>query len=141
MFGFGGGKASTDGELTCLYIDAGGDLQIIQMPRVGKFLIDKKNRMAWAIAPGLQRAFQGRLVQVITELSCVPQGTSTDAVYQPPEVVRIIDEVYDFHMQGMTEDSKKETFAGVIRFIALLVAVLVVVMIIAGLFQSGAWHI
>lgn len=141
MLGFGGGKATTKGKLDCLYIDAGGDISIISMPRVGKFLIDKDSRMAWAIAPGLQKTFLGRLVQVITELSCCPQGSCTDTPYQSPEVERIIDETYDFYMQGMTEDAKKETFAGAIKFIALLSAVLVVVMIIGGLFQSGAWHL
>ena len=141
MRGFGGGKASTDGELPCLYIDAGGDMQIIKMPRVGKFLIDKKNRMAWGISTSLQKAYKGMLMQIITETSCCPQGASTDTAYQSPEVDRIIDETYDVVMQGMQEEQKKETFAGAIKFIALLAAVLVVVMIIAGLFQSGAWNI
>lgn len=140
MFGRGG-KASTGGSLDCLYIDAGGDMTIVQMPREGKFLIDKKNRLAWGIAPGLQKAYKGTLMQIITELSCCPQGTSTDTAYQSYEIDRIIDECYDYVMQGMQEDQKRETFAGAIKFIALLSAVLVVVMIIGGLFQSGAWHL
>jgi len=107
MFGFGGGKASIEGSTSCIYIDAGSDVSIISMKRVGKFLIDETNRMAWGISPRLMKVHKGELRQIITEVSCCPQGTSTDTAYQNPEVDRIIGECYDFVMQGMQEEQRK----------------------------------
>jgi len=124
-----------------LLVSADGSVERVVLTKKGHFLIDEDARMAWGIGNQHRREFLSEWVQVLTEVSCAPQHIEGEEKWMSDAIDLIIEECYDDEMQNARAEEKKNTLMALVKFVVLIFTLLTVVLVVAGLLNSGALHL
>jgi len=127
--------------LESLFVKADGGVERVALTKRGQLLVDTEARMAWGISNSHRRNYYGSVVQILTEESCAPQSIDGEALFTSDRLIRTVGESYDDEMYLARNVPIAQTWGRIFTTIALIFAVTVVVLIVAGLLQSGALSI
>jgi len=130
-------QLKTNTSIRCLHIQSDRSVTFPILVKRGLYARSEKDRIAWGLSPSLLKIYEGEPIQIISDESCAPIHGPHEAPWQSVPLSRVIDSFYDAEKQKIERNARRDTFAQSIKIMVLAFSTLLIVLVVAGLLQSG----
>jgi len=135
------GAKDTPNKAPCLLFRADSNVAIEDFEKRNGFLVCPKTRRAWGLSAELTKSINHQPGYVLSEMSCAPLGSIGQEPWSDVDITKVIDAAYDLEKQRIEELQRRDIMAQSIKIVVLVASILLIVLVIAGLMQSGTFHL
>lgn len=125
--------------MVCILFNSDRSIEERALSIQDNYLVDERLGKAWGLAPNSLIPYKAKQCQVITDRDCAPITLGGDR-WHIDDFNGIIAMAYDLETQRTNRETKQDKQHQMIFTGILILCVCILVLVLAGLIQSGALH-